>query len=60
MLRATIRRASYLGSAVDYEAQVEASELVLRVTAPVSPRLKPGDTATLAIDPAVCVPVSDG
>ena len=59
MLPATVRRASYLGTAVDYEVQVNASELVLRVTAPVSPRLKPGDTATLAIDPAACVPVSE-
>jgi len=60
MLRAAIGRASYLGTAVDYEVRVDASDVVLRVTAPVSPRLKPGDAVTLAIDPAVCVPVSDG
>jgi iron(III) transport system ATP-binding protein len=60
MLRATIRRASYLGTAIDYEVLVDASDVVLRVTAPVSPRLKSGDAVTLAIDPAVCVPVSDG
>ena len=59
LLRATVRRASYLGTAIDYEMGVEASDLVLRVTAPVSSRFKSGDAATLAIDPAACVPVSD-
>ena len=60
MLRATIRRASYLGTAIDYEVRVDASDVVLRVTAPVSPRLQAGEAVTLAIDPAACVPVSDG
>jgi iron(III) transport system ATP-binding protein len=59
LLRATVRRASYLGSAIDYEMGVDASDVVLRVTAPVSSRFKSGDAATLAIDPAACVPVSD-
>jgi iron(III) transport system ATP-binding protein len=59
LLRATVRRASYLGTAVDYEMAVDASDVVLRVTAPVSFRFKSGDAATLAIDPAACVPVSD-
>jgi iron(III) transport system ATP-binding protein len=58
-LRATVRRASYLGTAIDYEMGVDASDVVLRVTAPVSSRFKSGDAATLAIDPAACVPVSD-
>jgi iron(III) transport system ATP-binding protein len=52
---ATIRRASYLGTAVDYQVEVPAGDLVLRVTAPVSPRLAPGDAVTLTIDPAACV-----
>jgi iron(III) transport system ATP-binding protein len=59
LLRATVRRASYLGTAIDYEMAVDASDVVLRVTAPVSSRFKSGDAATLAIDPAACVPVSD-
>jgi iron(III) transport system ATP-binding protein len=54
-LAATVRRASYLGTAVDYQVDVAGSDLVLRVTAPVSPRLVSGDAVTLTIDPAACV-----
>jgi iron(III) transport system ATP-binding protein len=52
---ARVRRASYLGAAVDYQVEVAGSGLGLRVTAPVSPRLAPGDAVTLTIDPAACV-----
>jgi iron(III) transport system ATP-binding protein len=55
LVSATIRRASYLGSTVDYQVEIAAGDLVVRVTAPVSPRLRPGDAVTLAIDPAACV-----
>jgi ABC-type Fe3+/spermidine/putrescine transport system ATPase subunit len=50
-----VRRASYLGAAVEYQVEVAGGGLVLRVTAPESPRLAPGDAATLTIDPAACV-----
>jgi iron(III) transport system ATP-binding protein len=60
VLPATVQRASYLGTAIDYETRLQGSDLLLRVTAPVSARFKAGDAVTLAIDPAACVPVSDG
>jgi iron(III) transport system ATP-binding protein len=52
---AVIRRASYVGTAVDYQVAVETSDVVLRVTAPVSPRLGAGDAVTLTVDPVSCV-----
>jgi iron(III) transport system ATP-binding protein len=52
---AVVRRASYVGTAVDYQLAVEGSDVTLRVTAPVSPRLAAGDAVTLALDPSVCV-----
>jgi iron(III) transport system ATP-binding protein len=55
VLRAVVRRASYLGSTVDYQVDVEGSDVALRVTAPVSLRLRPGDPVTIAIASAACV-----
>ena len=52
---ASIRRASYVGTAVDYQVVVDGSDVALRVTAPVSPRLATGDVVTLTLDPAACV-----
>jgi iron(III) transport system ATP-binding protein len=52
---AVVRRASYVGTAVDYQLAVEGSDVTLRVAAPVSPRLVAGDAVTLALDPSVCV-----
>jgi iron(III) transport system ATP-binding protein len=60
LVPAIVQRASYLGTAIDYETRVEGSDLLLRVTAPVSARFRSGDAVTLAIDPGACVPVSDG
>jgi len=59
VLRAIVRRASYLGSTVDYQVEVEGSDVVLRASAPVSLRLAPGDAVTLAIDPAACIALPD-
>jgi iron(III) transport system ATP-binding protein len=56
----TIQRASYLGDAIDYQVQVEGSDVVLRVAAPASLRLRLGDTVTLSVAPAACVPLSGG
>ena len=54
---ATIRRASYVGTAIDYQVAVDGSDVLLRVTAPVWPRWSVGDAVTLAVDPASCVVV---
>ena len=51
----TVRRASYLGTAVDYQVEVDGTDVMLRVTAPVSPRFASGDAVTLVVDPASCV-----
>jgi iron(III) transport system ATP-binding protein len=52
---ATVRRASYLGTAVDYQLTLDGTDVTLRATAPVSPRFASGDAVTLAVDPASCV-----
>jgi iron(III) transport system ATP-binding protein len=52
---ATVVRASYVGTAVDYQVAVERSDVTLRLTAPVAPRLAAGDAVTLTVDPALCV-----
>jgi iron(III) transport system ATP-binding protein len=52
---ATVRRASYLGTAVDYQVAVDGADITLRVTAPVSPRFAVGDAVTLSVEPASCV-----
>jgi ABC-type Fe3+/spermidine/putrescine transport system ATPase subunit len=52
---ATIRRASYVGTAVDYQVAVAGTDVLLRVMAPVSPRRAPGEAVTLTLDPASCV-----
>ena len=57
--RATVVRASYLGTAVDYEVQLDASDLVVRITAPDVPRLASGEIVTVTMDPAACVAITD-
>jgi len=51
----TVQRASFLGDGVDYQVQVADSDVVLRVTAPVAPRLRAGEAVSLSIDPAACI-----
>ncbi len=58
-VRGVVRRAAFLGDTVEYEVEVERADLVLRVAAPVSPRLTRGAAVTLGIDPAACVPLAD-
>jgi iron(III) transport system ATP-binding protein len=55
---ASVVRASYVGSAVDYQVAVAGSDVTLRVTAPPSTRLAAGEAVTLGIDPAACVALS--
>jgi iron(III) transport system ATP-binding protein len=59
VLRGTVRRVAFLGDGVDYEVEVADSDLVLRVAAPVSPRLSPGAAVGLRVDPAACVRLAD-
>ena len=54
-LAGTVRRASYLGDAVDYEVALDLSDQVLRVAAPTPLRARAGERVTLAIAPAACV-----
>ncbi len=55
---ATVQRTSYLGDAVDYQMQVNRSDVVLRVTAPPPARFGAGDAVTLAVAPEACVPLT--
>jgi iron(III) transport system ATP-binding protein len=58
-LRGTVERASFLGDSVDYQVRVAASDVVLRVAAPPSRRLRAGEVVGLRIPPAACVPLAD-
>jgi ABC-type Fe3+/spermidine/putrescine transport system ATPase subunit len=49
VLRARVVRASYLGDTVDYQVQLEDSEIVLRVASPVSQRFRPGEAVTVTV-----------
>ena len=59
-LRGTIERANFLGEAVDYQVKVEGSDVILRVTAPPSPRLRPGEAVSMAVAAASCIPLTQG
>jgi hypothetical protein len=54
-----VKRVAFLGDGVDYEVEVAESDLILRVAAPVSPRLGPGEAVGLRIDPVACVRLAD-
>jgi iron(III) transport system ATP-binding protein len=58
-LRGTVKRVAFLGDGVDYEVEVAGADLTLRVAAPVSPRLRPGEAVALRIDPAACVRLAE-
>ena len=58
ILAATVQRTSYLGDAVDYQVQVNGSDVVLRVTTPPPARFGGGDAVTLAVAPEACVPLT--
>ena len=59
IMRATVQRVSFLGDALDYLMKVDGTDVVLRVTAPVTIRLRQGEAVGLRIPPAVCVVVAD-
>ncbi len=60
LLRGAIQRVSYLGDVVDYQVQVEGSDVVLRVAAPSSVRFQPGEAVTLAVASSACIPLAEG
>lgn len=60
LLQGTVRRVSYLGAAVDYQVQVDGSDVILRVAASPSLRLRPGEAVSLCVAPAVCIPLTEG
>ena len=57
-LAATVQRASFLGDSVDCQVHVADTDVVLRVAAPASRRVRPGDLVGLRIEPAACVLLS--
>ena len=59
VLKGTVARVSFLGDTVDYQVQVDDSDVVLRVAASPTRRLRPGDRVGLGIDPAACVSLVD-
>jgi ABC-type Fe3+/spermidine/putrescine transport system ATPase subunit len=58
-LRGTVRRASYLGEAVDYQVEVEDGGPTLRVWGPSIRRFRAGDAVLLRVPSAACVPLAD-
>ena len=59
VLNGAVERTSYLGDAVDYQVRVNESDVTLRVTAPPSMRLGPGERVRLAVAPEACVPLTE-
>jgi iron(III) transport system ATP-binding protein len=51
-------RASFLGDKVDYEAQVDGSDVVLRIAAPAGTLLPPGAPIGLLIPSTACIPLA--
>jgi iron(III) transport system ATP-binding protein len=54
-----VRRASYLGDAVDYQVEIEDSGIVLRVAGPVPPKARAGQKVRLTIPPTACIPLTE-
>ena len=59
LLQGTVRRVSYLGAAVDYQVQVNGSDVILRVAAAPPLRLRPGEAVSLCVAPSSCIPLAD-
>jgi len=57
--RGTVRRAAFLGDAIDYEVGIAGSNLVLRAAAAPNPRFELGAAVGVTIDPAACVPLGE-
>ncbi len=60
LLTGTVVRASYLGDAVDYQVQLEESDVVLRVAGPTPPRVRLGQTVGVSVAAGACIPLPAG
>jgi hypothetical protein len=56
----TVVRASYLGDGVDYQIQIDDSDVVLRVAGPAPPRVRLGEKVTAIVAAGACVPLPSG
>jgi iron(III) transport system ATP-binding protein len=56
----TVVRASYLGDGVDYQVQIDDSDVVLRVAGPAPPRVRLGEKVTAIVAAGACVPLPPG
>jgi len=59
VLRGTVLRASYLGDAVDYQVQLAEGGTMLRVAGPTPLRAHPGESVSLRIPAAACIPLPE-
>ena len=59
LLRGTVRRASYLGAAVDYEVDVDDGDVTLRVAATTAARVAPGARVGLVVPVGACLPLPE-
>jgi len=57
VLRGTVLRASYLGDGVDYQVQLADGDTILRVAGPTPLRARPGESVSLRIPAAACIPL---
>jgi iron(III) transport system ATP-binding protein len=57
VLTGTVVRASYLGDGVDYQVQIEGSDVVLRVAGPTQPRVRIGEGVSVSVAVGACVPL---
>jgi iron(III) transport system ATP-binding protein len=57
VLRGTVLRASYLGDGVDYQVQLADGDTILRVAGSTPLRARPGESVSLRIPAAACIPL---
>jgi iron(III) transport system ATP-binding protein len=60
LLAGTLQRMSFLGDSVDCQVQVADTDVVFRVAAPATLRVRPGEPVGLRIAPEACVPLAPG
>src|SRR5262249_52384838 len=52
-----VRRASYLGDAIDYQVEIEETGIVLRVAGSIPPKARAGQKVRLTLPPSACIPL---
>jgi iron(III) transport system ATP-binding protein len=60
VLAGIVVRASYLGDGVDYQVQIDDSDVVLRVAGPAPPRVRLGEKVSATLAAGACVPLPPG